>query len=310
LRRAGLAGVAMWSQKRVLILLICCTILQLVQSLEAEPKNAQEQPTVEEIEAEINQSWVMRGLGWTGLLDPKSNIAQSLVPSFALILVSELGDKTFIIAAIMAMKHSRLEIFSAALGALALMTVLSAVIGSAAPKLLPVVWTHWGAAILFLFFGLKLLKDAYEMEPGGDGPSEEMVEVESELRKTEEEEGSSSDDEIAKHGRKNSKHQGHSLREKLFPRVWIQCFTLTFVAEWGDRSQISTMVLAAQKSDSIGVTIGGILGHSICTGLAVVGGRLLAARISERTVTIAGGILFIIFFAMSVWEGPPSDFSK
>ena len=32
-----------------------------------------------------------------------------------------------------------------------------------------------------------------------------------------------------------------------------------------------------------GVTIGGTLGHSLCTGLAVIGGRLIAQRISVRT---------------------------
>ena len=45
-------------------------------------------------------------------------------------MVSELGDKTFFIAAIMAMKYSRLTIFSGALLALAVMTVLSVFMGA------------------------------------------------------------------------------------------------------------------------------------------------------------------------------------
>ena len=49
----------------------------------------------------------------------------AFVASLSVIIVSELGDKTFFIAAIMAMRHSRLVVFSAAIGALALMTVLS-----------------------------------------------------------------------------------------------------------------------------------------------------------------------------------------
>ena len=65
--------------------------------------------------------------------------------------------------------------------------------------------------------------------------------------------------------------------------VLTQAFTLTFLAEWGDRSQIATIALAAAK-DPIGVTAGGIVGHSCCTGIAVVGGRMLAARISEKAV--------------------------
>lgn len=78
---------------------------------------------------------------------------------------------------------------------------------------------------------------------------------------------------------------------------------LTFLAEWGDRSQIATIALAAAK-DPIGVTIGGIVGHSFCTGLAVVGGRMLAAKISERTVALAGGLLFLIFGLHSCYTGP------
>lgn len=57
---------------------------------------------------------------------------------------------------------------------------------------------------------------------------------------------------------------------------------MTFVAEWGDRSQLTTIILGARES-VIGVILGGIIGHAICTGIAVVGGRLLAQKISIRT---------------------------
>lgn len=50
---------------------------------------------------------------------------RAFVASLSVILVSELGDKTFFIAAIMAMRHSRLIVFLGAISALALMTILS-----------------------------------------------------------------------------------------------------------------------------------------------------------------------------------------
>ncbi|XP_036343819.1 transmembrane protein 165-like, partial [Rhagoletis pomonella] len=77
-------------------------------------------------------------------------------------------------------------------------------------------------------------------------------------------------------------------------RILMQAFTMTFLAEWGDRSQLTTIILAASKN-VYGVITGGIIGHSICTGLAVIGGRMVAAKISVRTVTILGGIVFIGF---------------
>ena len=86
-------------------------------------------------------------------------------------------------------------------------------------------------------------------------------------------------------------------------RVFTQAFTLTFLAEWGDRSQIATIALASSKN-VFGVILGGIIGHAFCTGLAVVGGRMLAAKISEKTTTLVGGTLFMFFAITSFLWGP------
>lgn len=55
----------------------------------------------------------------------KDGFVGGFISSFSMIVVSELGDKTFFIAAIMAMRHSRLVVFAGAISALGLMTVLS-----------------------------------------------------------------------------------------------------------------------------------------------------------------------------------------
>ena len=39
-----------------------------------------------------------------------------------------------------------------------------------------------------------------------------------------------------------------NLMEALFTPIFIKAFTMTFVAEWGDRSQIATIALAASTS--------------------------------------------------------------
>lgn len=70
--------------------------------------------------------------------------------------------------------------------------------------------------------------------------------------------------------------------KSILTRVLIQSFSMTFLAEWGDRSQLTTIILAA-RDNVYGVIIGGVLGHALCTGLAVIGGRMIAQRISVRT---------------------------
>jgi putative Ca2+/H+ antiporter (TMEM165/GDT1 family) len=71
----------------------------------------------------------------------------------------------------------------------------------------------------------------------------------------------------------------------------------------GDRSQIATIALAAAKNP-YGVIVGGLIGHALCTGMAVIGGRMLAAKISEKSVAIVGGILFLFFGITAFIYGP------
>jgi putative Ca2+/H+ antiporter (TMEM165/GDT1 family) len=228
------------------------------------------------------------------LSNGKNGLVSAFVSSFFMIITSEIGDKTFFIAAIMSMTHSRLIVFAGAMTALAVMTILSAAMGSTLPNLLPHSVTHAVSIVLFLFFGAKLLKEAYEHDPKEGGKNEELEEVEQEL---EAKEAKKSDIEMGTLGEKqptaSDKKSVFSL-SRYFSPIFITSLTMTFFAEWGDRSQIATIVLAASK-DAIGVTVGGICGHAICTGMAVIGGKLLATRISERTVAIMGGVLFLFF---------------
>ena len=61
--------------------------------------------------------------------DSNSGFFSAFLASFMLILGSEVGDKTFFIAAIMSMRNSHTLVFAGAISALVLMTVLSAGMG-------------------------------------------------------------------------------------------------------------------------------------------------------------------------------------
>lgn len=194
-----------------------------------------------------------------------------------LITVSELGDKTFFIAVILAMRHSRRLVFMGVLAALAAMTILSVLLGQAV-SLLPQTYIHYAEIALFIFFGLKLLYEASQMPAKSDG-------------------------EVAEEAMMTVKEAECKQPKRKTPwRILSEAFTLTFLAEWGDRTQIATIALAASKP-ALGVTAGAILGHGICAAIAVMGGRIIAGRISERMVTALGGCLFLLFGAIAWYSG-------
>ncbi|GMH43201.1 hypothetical protein BSKO_11123 [Bryopsis sp. KO-2023] len=201
--------------------------------------------------------------------------SQGAMQGLAMILVSEMGDETFIIAAILAMRHPKTVIFTGAIAALALMTVISAALGVVVPALISPELTHHAATILYTIFGFRLLYVAWKADP--NETQEEIKEVEEKLSET---------------------HKSSSPYKRFFQKlctpILLEAFILTFLAEWGDRSQIATITLAAHLNP-VGVTVGAIVGHIACTGLAVVGGELVARKISQRTAAIAGSVLFFAF---------------
>lgn len=262
-----------------------------------------------------------------------------------MILATEIGDKTFFIAAVLSMKNDRIAVFLGAVAALVIMTILSTMMGFVLPSLIPRQYTTMFGGFLFLYFGMKLLYEGRGMK---HGVSDELEEVEEELKigrnkhhvgaaggtkKKGEDTYENDDDEedlklesnmgggggpMMRSGGMKKKESGRDLmsadggggKKKIavganknrpsWERIFMQSLSLTFLAEWGDRSQIATIALASHK-DPYGVGFGGGLGHSLCTGVAVIGGRMLASRIDEKTVAIAGGFIFLVFGCHSVF---------
>ncbi|XP_012279891.1 transmembrane protein 165 [Orussus abietinus] len=239
-------------------------------------------------------------------VQPQGNLGfiHGFIASLSVIIVSELGDKTFFIAAIMAMRHPRLTVFAGAITALALMTILSVIFGYIA-TIFPRAYTYYISTALFALFGIKMLRDGYYMS--SSEAQEEIEEVQSDLRKREDEYEKEAGTALVQDPETGAikKSQKMSIF-MLLSRIFLQAFTLTFLAEFGDRSQLTTIILAARE-DVYGVVLGGILGHSLCTGLAVLGGRIIAQRISVRTVTIIGGLVFLLFALTALFVNPNED---
>jgi len=138
--------------------------------------------------------------------------------------------------------------------------------------LVPRRYTSILAALLFLVFGAKMLKEGLEMSSGTSSVQDEIKEVEQELQEkdfTSPPSPTSPRDTRAPisaealeagsgGGWKPRKRAGSvgevmeragsgvtNLMNLVFSPVFVQTFIMTFLGEWGDRSQIATITLAA-----------------------------------------------------------------
>ncbi|SCU88013.1 LAFA_0E10176g1_1 [Lachancea sp. 'fantastica'] len=239
---------------------------------------------------------------------------RSFLMSISMIGVSEIGDKTFLIAALMAMRYQRMLVFSASASALFIMTILSGIVGRTFTSLVPQRYTQFMAGLLFLVFGYKLTLEGLAM-PKDMGVEEELAEVEEEIAVKDfnknmshvesggvQSSSTSSKTVLQKYPAVNSVYnQVVGTISSVLSPIWIQIFGMVFLGEFGDRSQISTIAMAS-GSDYWFVIFGAIVGHAICTGIAVVGGKMLASKISMRTVTLGGAFSFFIFALLYIWE--------
>ena len=235
------------------------------------------------------------------------------------------------------MRHPPVTVFWGSWSAMICMSTLSSLMGAVLPALL----SHRGAltvsALLFLGFGAVMLIRGLQMR--GDELGEEWKETQDEIRADEHEHeldelerGDTSDvypnitlypsqtstlqraSEALQATPKTSlsafvREGARNLCGLCFSPVFSQAFLLNFLGEWGDRSQITTMALAATHRTAI-VAVGTSLAHLVCVAIAVTAGAMLAARLSVKHLTLGGAVLFLVFGASSAYqawhEAPPS----
>ncbi|XP_050269114.1 protein PAM71, chloroplastic isoform X3 [Quercus robur] len=207
--------------------------------------------------------------------------------AFLLIFFSELGDKTFFIAALLAARNSAAVVFIGTYGALAAMTIISVFLGRTFHYVDEILPFRFGetdlpvddiaAVFLLVYFGVSTLLDA----TSSDSPKAEDEQKEAELAV--------------------SKFSGNGAGILSVANTVISTFFLVFVAEWGDKSFFSTIALAAASSP-LGVIAGALAGHGVATLLAVLGGSILGTLLSEKAIAYIGGVLFLVFAAVTLIE--------
>lgn len=244
-----------------------------------------------------------------GETEDQSSAATSFFVAISMIVVSEIGDKTFLIAALMAMRHNRMIVFLGSISSLFIMTILAGVFGQAFTSFIPKRFIHLSASVLFFVFGYKILQEGLAM-PSGAGVQEEMEEVEEELaiqdlnNVNNVREGGAPSGSLYNQSTHKFKAFTLSVKNsfnKYLSPVFVQVFVMVFLGEIGDRSQISTIIMAS-SGHYWHVIFGSIVGHAICTALAVIGGKYLATKISMKTITLSGAAFFVVFGFVYFYE--------
>ncbi|KAK3021897.1 hypothetical protein RJ639_047401 [Escallonia herrerae] len=224
------------------------------------------------------------GLESLSFLGDLGDISTGFASAFLLIFFSELGDKTFFIAALLAARNSAGVVFLGTFGALSsdgfarvtsrVMTVISVVLGRTFHYVDDILPFRLGdtdlpvddiaAVLLLVYFGVSTLLDA--SSDGGSKAEEEQKEAELAV----------------------SELSGTGAGILAAANTVLSTFLLVFVAEWGDKSFFSTIALAAASSP-LGVIGGALAGHGFATLMRMV-------------IAYVGGALFLVFAAVTLVE--------
>ena len=189
---------------------------------------------------------------------------------FGTIFVVELPDKTFIATLVMSTRFRPLLVWIGVCLAFFVQTAIAVTAGGLLAQL-PRTVVEVFAATMFLVGGILLLRGA------GDADEEEA--------ETEEEFGAKA-----------------SARQVVGWRVVTLSFTILFLAEWGDLSQILTASLVVRYDDPLSVFVGAFLALATVSGLAAGLGRTLLTRLRLSTIGRVGGTVCLLLAAYSALE--------
>lgn len=175
---------------------------------------------------------------------------ETIIHSFLLVASTEMGDKTQLLAFVLATRFRKpWAIMAGIFVATVLNHFMAASLGSWVSQAIPRPILKWILGSIFIFFA------AWILIPDKDDDKKD---------------------------------------ESRFG-AFLTTLVTFFLAEMGDKTQLSTVALAA-KFDSITlVTIGTTIGMLFSDGLAVVFGEKLTEKISMKWVRIFASVLFVIF---------------
>jgi len=230
--------------------------------------------------------------------DGRKNFRDSLISGFSLIFISEIGDKTFFITMIYAATNSFFKTLVLTGITMLSMNFLNLLIGFSLPFLLYRDYIDWIAIFIFLFIGIILLYQGLTMK--SKYIDEEYEEVVNEFRSrsssvfktspiVEIENKDLQEKMLEKKDQEPAVIRGQS--NAITASAYI---TSLIVAELGDRSQITAIIIGA-IDDFYGVLLGTSFAFILCIITAIFFGNFLKKVLTNKELTLISAGVFLLF---------------
>jgi putative Ca2+/H+ antiporter (TMEM165/GDT1 family) len=198
-----------------------------------------------------------------------------LASTFGLIFVAELGDKTQLAVVTQTCKYRRpWAVFAGASLALTVVTLIGALGGELLGRLIPQDVLRIVAALAFVVMGIWIGREA--IKAGRDQRADSCA--------------------IASADGQECSPASARWNWKAFAST----FGLLFVAELGDKTQLTVLGLAGKYGRPWIVFLGGALALTLVTGLGAAGGQGLCKLIPERILLWVSAVAFV---AMGILMG-------
>ncbi|MBF0310098.1 MAG: TMEM165/GDT1 family protein [Magnetococcales bacterium] len=194
--------------------------------------------------------------------DETTSLIEMLTPvvtSFGLIFLAELGDKTQLVCMTLAARHRARPVLFGAIASFVVLNTLAVVFGAGLAKMIPERVLAGAVAVLFAVFGILSLR----------AKEEEAAE------------------------------EGEEVQEKAGHGIFITTFLMIFLAEMGDKTQLSVAGLASTMP-LIPTWIGSTLALSASSLMGVVAGRKILTKIPMHRLHQISGVFFLALAGLAL----------
>ena len=208
-------------------------------------------------------------------IEPTQAFYPSLVQSFLVIFLSEIADKTFILVLIYSKKMHWIPLVLTSMLSMYLMNILAIVAGYTIILLIPRYIIDWIGFFCFLLFGIFMINEGMEMDN-----KSVKEEYEEEIQENE--------------ANYNLVNDQENNNKKSVWWLCVELFGFICLSEFGDLSEISTITIAAVYN-LYAVLIGTMIAYFCAIVIAAFLGHCVGKYLTEKTMSIIGGLLFIGF---------------